>query len=313
MKAFIPLASACASLALAWPVQAFDLTHSDGVVQAETTPQRIISYDLSVADSLNALGVSLVGVPQSTYKQDLAPLDQLPKVGTLFEPDYAVLKELQPDLIFAGGRSQNAVAELTTIAPTAVYNTRPTHFLEDFKANNTALAAAFDKTQVAQTYLADVEQKVTALQQANKGKTGAFLFVMKDNVMPHVPGDRFGYTYEITGLESVLAAKEPTAVAAPRPEPGSPEAKAAAAERAKQVAAIADANPDWLVVLDRGAIAGGEATAQATIQNHPELSQTDAVKAGRVMYVEPDRWYVIGGGLANFNVLLDQFLEKMAP
>lgn len=312
MKRFIQFVSACAAVAIAIPTMAFELTHSDGVIKKETTPSRIVSFDLAVLDSLNMLEVPVVGVPSSVYEGDLVTFNELPKIGSLFEPDYAALKELQPDLIFAGGRSQRAIPQLKELAQTATYTAKPTSFLDDFHKNNLALADAFGKKEQAQTALNEIDENVRALQAANAGKTGAFLFVNKGAVMTHVPGDRFGYVFDLTGLTSVLPAKDPAEQAAPRPEPGSPEAKQATIKRAEQITTIAQANPDWLIVFDRGAIGvAGEATAKQTIAEHAELSQTDAFKSNRVVYVDPNRWYLIGGGLSNLKQLTDHFLTVM--
>src|SRR5690606_8982630 len=130
--------------------------------------------------------------------------------------------------------------------------------------------------------LSHIEHNVNALKQRNMGKKAAVLFTVKGNVIPHAPGDRFGYVHELTGTESVLPAKDPKAVAEPRPAPDSPAAKAAAEARENTVAEIAAAEPDWLFVLDRGAINNGERSAEATLAGHPLLSQTRAFKEGRV-------------------------------
>src|SRR5690606_28568486 len=245
-------------------------------------PAKIVTYDLAALDSLHALGVPVAGVPKSTYENALAAFRDAPVVGTLFEPDYAALKSVQPDLIIAGGRSAKAIPELQKVAPTVSFSGGSASFLQNFAQTNLALAQAFDKEEQAQTALAAVERNIQALHQANKGKTGAFLFVVRGNVMAHAPGDRFGYAYELAGLESVLPAKDPAAPAAPRAEPGSPEAKAAALARAQTISRIAQADPDWLIVLDRGAINHGEKTAEAALAQHPELGQTRAVKTGKV-------------------------------
>ncbi len=305
------LAGLCTALCLSFSASAFELPNQNGVVQLPSAPTAITTFDLSILDSLHTLGIPVVGVPQSKYEGDLAQFSDTTVIGTLFEPDYNVLKELKTDLIFAGGRSQNAIPELQKIAPVATFTNKPTQFLDDFRANNLALATAFDKQAEAQQAIDAIDSNVQQLQQSNAGKTGAFLFVVKNNVMAHAPGDRFGYAYDLTGLKSVVPAKDPNAPATPRPEAGSPEAKAAEAARAKVMADIAKAEPDWLIVLDRSAINGAEKTAANTLAQHPEISQTEAFKAGRVYYADPNGWYVIGGGLNNLQNITADLLKAM--
>ncbi|MDX3893984.1 ABC transporter substrate-binding protein [Pusillimonas sp.] len=307
---FIGLCAALSFCAAA-PSMAFELVHDQGTISLPATPKRIATFDLSVLDSLNALDVDVAGVPKSTYRNELAKFADAAVVGTLFEPDYPALEKLKPELIFAGGRSRNAVPKLREIAPTAVLENDAADFLASFRRNNLALAGAFQKKPQAQKAIDAIDADVQALHAANQGKTGAFLFVIKGNVMAHAPGDRFGYAYELAGLKSVLPAKDSDAPAVPRPEPGSPEAKAAEAARAESIAAIAKAEPDWLIVLDRGAINDGEKTAADTLAKHPSLSRTRAYKEGRVVYVDPNGWYVIGGGLNNLKRITEAMLAAM--
>ncbi len=302
---------ATALLAASLPATAFQLQHSEGTLSLPHAPLRLVSFDLSVLDTLAALDVPVAGVPKSVYEGPLGRYQQTAIIGTLFEPDYAAINEIKPDLIIASTRAEKAVPELAKTAPTVSFVSATRAFLESFRENNLALARAFNKEDQAAAALAAIGQNVEALHQANAGKTAAMLFTMKGNIMPHAPGDRFGYAYELTGTKSVLPPKDPNTPVAPRPEPNSPEAKAAAEKRAKVVAQIAAAEPDWLIVLDRGAINGGERTAADTLAKHPQLSQTRAYKEGRVYYADPNGWYVIGGGLNNLKTITDSLVAAM--
>lgn len=311
MKCITSMALFGATIFAGAPVSAFELLHSEGALSLASTPEKIVSFDVGVLDTLAALKIPVVGVPRSSYEGLLAQYQETTVVGTLFEPDYAVLKEIEPDLIIAGRRSLKAAPELNKLAPTVSFTLDHNAFLESFRANNLELAKAFGKEQQAQAALAAIDANVNALKQANRGKTAAVLFTMNGNVIPHVPGDRFGYAYELTGLDSVLPAKDPNAPIAPRPEPGSPEAKAATEQRTQAIAAIAAADPDWLLVLDRGAINRGERTAEATLKQHPQLGQTMAFKKGRVIYLDPDGWYIVGGGLNNMRAITGRLMAAM--
>lgn len=290
---------------------AFELPHDEVALTLPTTPEKIVTFDLGILDILHALDIPVAGVPKSTYEGGLAPFSTTTVVGSLFEPDYAVLKEIKPDLIFAGGRSQKAIPELEKIAPTVSFTADPTAFLSSVETSTNAIGKAFGKQAQASAALAKLNGAVEQLHAANQGKTGVFLFAVKGNVMAHAPGDRFGYAYELSGLKSVLPANDPNTPSQPRPEPGSPEAKAAAAKRAETLTAAVKADPDWLIVLDRGAINGGERTAAQTLAKHPELSQTRAYKAGHVYYADPNGWYIVTTGLSNLQTISADMLKAM--
>ncbi|WP_336603730.1 ABC transporter substrate-binding protein [Bordetella sp. 02P26C-1] len=316
MKSWILLAG---SIMASFSSHAFELRHGEGALtdpatprlELPATPKKIVTFDLGVLDTLHTLAIPVIGVPKSAYEGDLADFNKTTVVGTLFEPDYDVLKQLQPELIFAGGRSAKAIPELEKIAPTVSYTADPRAFLDSVRASAKAIGTAFGKEAQAQAALAKLDGTVEKLHAANKGKSGLFLFTINGNVMTHAPGDRFGYAYELSGLNSVLPPSDPNAPAQPRPEPGSEAAKAAAAKRAETLATALKADPDWLIVLDRGAINGGKKTAAETLAKHPEISQSRAFKEGRVYYADPNGWYVVTTGLANLQTITDDMLKAM--
>jgi iron complex transport system substrate-binding protein len=311
MKKISRLLVLSASFFAVTPSIAFELSHADGKLSLPSTPANVVTFDLAVLDTLNTLGVSVAGVPKSTYEGSLAKFKDTAVVGTLFEPDYEALKKVEPDLIFAGGRSQKAMPKLAEIAPTVAVENDRAAFLPAFKASTLSLGKAFDKEAQAVAELDKIQKNVDELHRINKGKTSAFLFTINGRLMPHVPGDRFGYSHELTGLSSVLPPKDADAPAQARPEPDSPEAKAAAQKLAQAISSIAQADPDWLIVMDRGAINGGKKTGAETLAAHPEISQTSAYKEGRVYYADPNGWYVIGGGLSNLQSITSDMLAKM--
>lgn len=316
MKSWILLAG---SVAATFSTFAFELPHGNGELTKSTTPslvlpstpQKIVTYDLGVLDTLHTLGIPVVGVPKSTYQGALAEFNQATVVGTLFEPDYEALRELKPDLIFAGRRSMNAIPKLEEVAPTVSFTPDPLAFLPSIEASTRALGTAFDKEAQAAAALQKLTDNVAQLHAANKGKSGLFLFTVNGNVMAHAPGDRYGYAYELAGLDSVLPASDPNAPEQARPEPGSPAAKAAAAKRAQTLSAAVKADPDWLIVLDRSAINGAKKTAADILAKHPELSQSSAYKAGRVYYADPNAWYIVTTGVSNLQTISADMLNAM--
>lgn len=293
---------------------AFELPQGNGLgapLVLPATPEKIVTFDLGVLDTLHTLGIPVVGVPSSTYEGALADFSKTTVVGTLFEPNYALLKQIKPDLIIAGGRTQKALPELQNIAPTISFSADPRAFLSSVTASTEAIGTAFNKQAQASAAIAKLNGTVEQLHAANKGKTGLFLFVINGNVMTHAPGERFGYAYELSGLSAVLPPADPAASAQPRAEPGSPAAKAAAAKRAETLANATQADPDWLIVLDRGAINGGKKTAADTLAKHPALNQTRAYKAGHVYYADPNAWYVVTTGVSNVQTIAADMLEAM--
>lgn len=69
---------------------------------------------------------------------------------------------------------------------------------------------------------------------------------------------------------------------------------------------IADADPDYIFVIDRDAARGSdEATAEATLDN-PLVQGTKAAQNDNIVYLSPELWYVMGGGINNVDAMIDE-------
>lgn len=280
-------------LAYAYPLT---IKHEQGETVIKAQPKRIAVFDLATLDTLQALDVQATAVPKAFWPQYLSHYEdkKYPKVGSLFEPDFEALKQIKPDLIIVAGRSKSAYKELSDIAPTIDATIDPNHFLDGVEHNITLFGDIFDRSNQAQQLISQLDQSVSALQVlGQKQGSGLVLFTIKGNLMVHAPGERFGMLYELTGLNSTAQASD-TPASKTRPKPGSPEAKAMQQQRQQRLEQAVAGNPNWLIVLDRGAATGGEGEAQKTIAD--QLGQTNAYQAGHVYYLNPTEWYIATGG-----------------
>ena len=68
---------------------------------------------------------------------------------------------------------------------------------------------------------------------------------------------------------------------------------------------IADLNPDYIFVVDRGAVVGGEGTAKSTMDNEL-INSTDAAKNGNIVYLDAALWYTATGGFTSTLKMIDE-------
>ena len=61
-----------------------------------------------------------------------------------------------------------------------------------------------------------------------------------------------------------------------------------------------------MFVVDRDAVVsdGGESTAKATVENDI-VKNTNAYKEGNIVYLDPNYWYLSGGGLESLVKAID--------
>ncbi|ANQ24888.1 hypothetical protein BA893_19475 [Vibrio natriegens] len=298
-----------ATLVWAYPL---DIDHRQGVTTIEQQPKRIVVFDLASLDTMDALGVSAVGVPDAffpTYLSQYAD-EQVAKVGTLFKPDYAAIKAIDPDLIIVAGRSSAAYPELRELAPTIDMSIDQSGYEAGILKNLTTLGAIFNREQQATKLAADLSESIKTLQSlGSKEGSGLVLFTIKDNVMLHAPGDRFGMLYDLTGLSSVV---EPSSGQKPqsRPKPGSEEAKAAKLLGEQKLKRALDSKPEWLIVLDRGAATGEKGQAEQTLAAKEAITHTPAWKEDQVYYLNPTNWYLATGGYQSVNLTLSELQSR---
>jgi len=89
-------------------------------VKLDKIPEKVVVFDNGFLDTLDALGVNPTAVVQDSLPSYLSKFKDSTYVnaGTLFEPAYEKLSEINPDIIFISGRASAAYAELSKIAPT---------------------------------------------------------------------------------------------------------------------------------------------------------------------------------------------------
>lgn len=289
----------------------FNLTSDTVKIELKQTPKNIAVYDLSILDTLNALNVQVNIVPETTYQGTLKNYqnNKFTKAGTLFEPDLNKLKQLKPDLIFIGGRSAKNLDTLTQIAPTVNLSADTTHYMDDLKKRTQVLAQAFHKEKIANKKIAKIESVQKNLKAKTQGKSALMLFAVSDNFMPHAENDRFGFVYEFAGLKSVLPLTDKNATS--RPEAGSPEAIAQAKKNSEILQKAVEQNPDYIIVLDRGAVNTQKYTAKENILKHDVLSKAQALKNQNVIFVDADAWYLTGAGLDNTLFMLNELSKAV--
>lgn len=261
-----------------------------GDVTLPATPEKVVVYDLPALDTLAALGVTPVGVPEKLYVSylDDAVGDATP-VGTLFEPNLETLAGLAPDLVVLGGRSAAQKSAVEQVAP-AIDMTIGEALLPDARARIETYGALFGKSDKATELLAALDDKIAAVRAAGQGRGNA-LIVMTNGpkLAAYGVNSRFGWLHDATGMA-----------------PATAQINEANHGDAVSHEFIAEADPDWLFVIDRGA-AVGEAgqSAKATLDN-PLVQGTKAWQAGNVIYLDSADAYISAGGYTSTMNLLGQ-------
>ncbi|WP_445478629.1 siderophore ABC transporter substrate-binding protein [Lysinibacillus irui] len=266
-------------------------------VTLDKMPEKVVVFDNGFLDTLDALGVKPTAVVQDSLPSYLSKFKDSTYVnaGTLFEPDYEKLSEINPDIIFISGRASAAYAELSKIAPTVYIGVDNKKFLESFEANTELAGKIFGKEKEAADAIAAYEAKVEEVKaKATASEEKALVVLGSEGALSaYGSGSRFGVIHDVFGVK---AADEKI------------EASTHGANASFEY--VRDTNPDILFVVDRDAVVNenGESGTKAAIENEI-VSATNAVKNGKVFYLDPEIWYLSGGGLQSETQKIDDVLK----
>lgn len=261
-----------------------------GLQDVTQNPERVVVLDIAALDTLDALGVDVAGVVNALYVPYLSAGDA-EVVGTLFEPDYEALAAMAPDLIIAGGRSQEAVPDLVKLAPT-IDMTIWEDTLGQGLARLDAYGKIFGKEAEATALATALNTKLAQAKQSVAGQGGALILMTNGpKVSAYGAGGRFGWMHRALDLSEAVD-----------------EVEQATHGEAISFEFIKEANPDILIVIDRLAAIGRDSTgAQATLDN-ALVNETNAWQNGRVVYLDSAATYIANGGIQSINLFLDQIV-----
>lgn len=288
-RAALVAAFVCSPLS-AW-AQDVTISTATGAVTLPKEPATIAVLDIAAIDTLAALGVQPQGVPNRLYVPYLAELaDSAAPVGTLFEPDLEALASLAPDLIIAGGRSSTQVDALSQLAPT-IDMTIWDDVVGEARERIATYGALFDKDDEAAELTAALDAKLAEVAQAASGK-GKALIVQTNGpkISAYGQSSRFGWIHTALGIPEAYETLNPDTHG-----------------DAVSFEFIAEANPDWIIVIDRAAAVGEASLGNDTLAN-PLVAGTNAGQKGQIIYLSPTPIYIAGGGYTSLMTTMDELL-----
>lgn len=269
---------------------------AQGPVTLQDNPHSVAVYDMAALDTITALGVTPTGSIDNILVPALrdAAAGATP-VGTLFEPDLEALARLAPDLVIVGGRSSTQLAAVSQVAP-AIDMTFGSDLLADARARIDAYGALFAKTAQAEEMTATLDARLADLRAAADGQ-GTALIVMTNGpkMSAYGAGSRFGWIFDATGLEEAV--------------PGLDDATHG---QAISHEFIAQADPDWLLVVDRGAAIGEDGQGAMETLRSDLVAGTTAWQQDHVIQLDPAATYISAGGYGSTMAVLDQLTQAFA-
>ncbi|MDN4089719.1 siderophore ABC transporter substrate-binding protein [Paenibacillus polymyxa] len=265
-------------------------------VQVKVNPKNVVVFDFGSLDTLDKLGVDVAAVAQQDLPTYLSKYkdSKYASAGTLFEPDYEKISDLSPELIIIGGRQADAYKELSKIAPTISMAVDTKDYINSFKKNVETLGQIFDKEDAAKQELAAIDSSIKAVHDkavASKAK-GLIVLTNEGSLSAYGSQSRFGIIHDAFGVTPV-----------------DPDIKVSTHGQKVSFEYVQQKNPDYIFVVDRGAVVVEEGkeqvTGKQTIENEL-VKKTNAYKNGHIVYLDPNYWYLSGNGLESVSEMIKE-------
>lgn len=271
------------------------IKHLLGETTVKRNPQKVVVFDYGVLDTMDKLGIEAAGVPQ----EDLPPYLEKYKdakyknVGGLKEADFEAVNAIKPDLIIISGRLSDSYDELSKIAPTVYMAVDNKNFMSSFTENVKNLGEIFNKQSEAEQALKDIDSSIQALKDkvTAAGKKALIVLTNEGKISAYGPGSRFGIIHDVFGFGA-----------------SDPNIEVSTHGQSVSFEYVMEKNPDYLFVVDRSAVVAGtgEAVPAAQVIENDLVKNTTAYKEGHIVYLDPNYWYLSGGGIESVQEMIKE-------
>lgn len=274
------------------------IKHDLGKTEVSKNPKTIVVFDYGILDSLDKLDINVTGVAQSTnipgYLDKFAN-DEYTNIGSLKEPDFEEISKLDPDVIFISSRQSDVYDELSKLGPTIYLGVDNERYMDSFKENMEVLGEIFEKEDRIKEELDSIDKSIDDLKEMAKDRNEKALIILAndDKISAYGPNSRFGIIHDVFGITAV--------------DEGIEESTHGSNVSFEYVM---EQNPDLLYVVDRSAAIGEEPAAKKIVENKL-VENTTAFKEDQITYLNPQVWYLSGGGLVSVSEMIKEITASL--
>ena len=272
-----------------------------GKVEVPVEPVRVAALDNTSFETLRALGVEPVALPKALLPkegyEEWAEDEEIFDAGSHREPSLEAVSEAAPDLIIGGYRFADYTDELAKIA--TVIDISPADeaedgYVESLRTQTETLGEIFNKQEEAAELVAELDEAIEAAAAATDGET-VFLANSSAGKIDNGAG-RIGRLLEPLDLVDVFATEDLESDSVHVDSGIAPET-------------IAQANPDWMIVLDRDAATATEefTPAKAVVEAQEAFAATTFAKNDQVIYL--DRFFYTTEGIQAYTTAYEQIAK----
>lgn len=286
-----------------------EVEDNNGTQTVTTPPTSVVATDNRTFETLDSWGVELSGAAVSLMPEGLSYTtdESIKNLGNHREPDLEQVAAAKPDLIVNGQRFAQYHDDLQKLAPEAVVleldprDDQP--FDEELRRQTTTLGEVFGKQDEAAKLVEDFDASIERAKAAYNGSDKAMgLITTAGEIGYSAPGvgRTVGPVFDILDLEPALEVEDGSDV-----DKGDDVS----------VEAIAQSQPDLMLVLDRDASFApderekGSAPAAEVLEKSEALKDVPAIKDDKIVYFPQDTY--LNEGIQTYTEFFNSFADKL--
>ena len=268
--------------------ESLEVEDNNGTQSVQTPPASVVATDNRTFETLADWGVTLTAAARALMpstnplKDDESIID----LGNHREPDLEAVVAAEPTLIINGQRFSQYHDDFVKYAPEATIleldprDDQP--FADELKRQVSVLGELFGKQTEAETLGTDLDAAIERVTAAYDGSSTVMAVNTSGGEIGYIApgqGRTLGWTFEALGLVPAL------------------EVEGASDDHEGDdisVEAIADSNPDWILVMDRDAAVSADdpeyKPANELLSSSEALAGVTAVAEGNVVYMPADTY-----------------------
>lgn len=275
-------------------VEAVEVEDINGKIVVPFKPERVVALDNRTFETLYDWGIKVAAVPKDVMPADNGYVkdDSIPNIGNHKEPNLEIIAAADPQLIIVGQRFGKYTEELKKLCPNAVVmdlnwdvsgkTGKPgENLIHGLKTSTLTLGKIFDKNAEAEKLVQDFDKAIADAKAAYNPEQKVMAVVVSGGNIgfsaPH-SGRVWGPMFEIFGWTPALEIDN-----------------ASTDHKGDDVSveAIADSNPDIMMVLDRDAAvrSGKDSTpALEVIKGSEALKNVKAIQEDKIILAPADTY-----------------------
>lgn len=274
--------------------------HVSGETSIKMHPQRVVAFDFGSLDTLEALDIDVIGIPKANIPSYLSEYKdaKYANFGSLKEPDFEAIYSAKPDLIIMSDRQETLYDKFSEIAPTINLSVDVNNYLTSLDSHVNTLGKLFGKEDEAQAELKSLNDNIDAVKAKTAVTTDTALILLANDgkVSAYGPGSRYGFIHDTLGFK-----------------PADDSIQVSRHGQNITFEYVMNLNPDYIFVIDRSAVVstGSGATPAKQLVENDLVKNTKAFQNGKIIYLDPNVWYLSGGGLKSTQIMVDDINKSL--